>query len=337
MRECHNITKRDKQVGIEMAWHKLTHVVDTIDKSNCGLIYPMSLQRLNLPNGDETDLFAVVSEDDNKTIGDSVRDGYKLITNEQIWDMLDNVLAGTSHKIVSAGSVAGRSKCFASIKVADDFMAANRLTENTLNIIWGHGGKVSVIARSGFVVVVCQNTFNMVLRKRGKGKKSATDFNMVVRHSGEAQVKLENFGAAIEEHYGVVAEFKKAMDDAKAQSINHDEAKSFFAGFLIRDENPEKVAERTSNRVEELMTLFRHGDGNNGADRADLFNALTDFYTHSSSGGENAWKQYESSEFGSGNTRKTEAFELITTANRVKGLGTFEEVIARGNKALQLV
>jgi hypothetical protein len=335
MRECHDIRKRDVQVGLEMAWHKLTKVVDVIGKENCGLIYPMSMQRLNLPDGNQTDFYAIVSDDDGKAIGDSVREGYKLISNEQIWDTVAEALKGSSHKIVSSGSVSGRSKCFMSIKVAEDFIAANRLTQNTLNIIWGHGGTVSVIGRSAFHAIVCRNTFNLALKR---GKKGDTDFSLSVRHTGNADVKIANLGEAIDKHYGVVAEFQKAMDDVAAQSVNHTEAKQFFAGFLVRDEDPKEIAERTSNRIDRLMELFRFGEGNSGKDRADVFNAITDFYTHESSGGENQWRQFESSEFGSGNTRKSEAYKLLVNPDvSIRDVGNYASVVARGDKVLQLI
>ena len=42
----HNIQARDVQVGVEMAWHKLTKVEEKIDRSNCRILYPMAMHPL---------------------------------------------------------------------------------------------------------------------------------------------------------------------------------------------------------------------------------------------------------------------------------------------------
>lgn len=334
-----NILTRDIQVGTEMGWHGLTKIEADINKGNCGIVYPMAKRQLFIPNGDElipTEHYSIVSLDDNLPIGNPVKKGYKLISNEQFMDMIEKALEGTSHKIVSVGSIGDREKVFCSVKLSENFIAAGRDTESVLNVLWGHGGVASMGYRTGFTVVVCANTYAIALRE-GKTKLEKQ------KHTGNAELKLENIGLAIEDHVGVAAEFKRAMDDMAGTSISKTDSRALFAGFLVRDFDKleGEVPTRTENTISRLQTLFNNGAGNGGANRADVFNAFTDYYTHESSGGEesetgNRWKQLESSEFGSGFNRKTEAYDLLRDI-KVPKLGDMTEVLTRGEKVLQLI
>lgn len=352
------LTERDIQVGVNMGWHGKTVIVDKIDKSNCGIVYAMDKKQLHIldddgniitkevpvidKKGKETgefetvpacDHFSIVALDDGLPIGNPVGYGYKLISNDQMVDMVESSMAGTSHEIVSIGTVANRSKVFCSIKLSDNIIAGNRETQNILNILWGHGGVFGVNAMSGFTVVLCKNSFSKAIRE---GKKS--EFKLKMKHTGNCELKIENMGKAIEGHYGVTAEFKLAMDSLNSQSIAEPEAKKIFAGFLVRDSIEEltEVSSRTSNTIDRLTDLFRGGAGNDGNDMSDVFNSFTDYYSHESSGGSNRWRQFESSEFGAGARFKTEAFDLLT-GKRVPKLGDLDEVLKRGEKVLQLV
>lgn len=278
-----------------------------------------------LASGIATDFFSVVSNDDGLPIGAPVAEGYKVISNEKLWDLVSDALGSTKHEIVSVGTIGNRQKGFISVKLDDNFKAAERDTEAVLNVLWGHGGKMSVQARSGFTVVVCQNTFSIALKEK-------SDFNFRVKHTGNADQKLEGMKDALESHYAAVDVFKAAMDKFVKQGITVKEARALFAGFIVREDDFEKVSTRTANQIETLTTLFHSGKGNNGKDYSDVFNATTDYFTHESSGGENVWKQVESSEFGAGKTRKSEMFELLE--GKAIECGDLKAVMARGSKVL---
>jgi hypothetical protein len=289
----------------------------------------MEKQKLSLPDGSNTGFFGIVCPDTGRMVGAPVGDGYTLIDNGQIWDMTEKALAGTDHKIVSCGTVANRSKGFISVKLADNFVAAGRETESVLNIMWGHGGKCAVIARTGVTVIVCANTLAMALSRAG-------DFNFSIRHTGNALPKLDGMEKAVDAHIGVTAEFQAAMKQFSGQSCNLVDANRIFAGFIVRDDAATEVSTRAGNQIQELVSLFVGGKGNNGDDHSDILNAATDYYTHQSSGGDNLRKQLESSEFGMGAKRKTEMFKLLRGAS-VPDLGDLDTVIKRGEKIMQLV
>jgi len=274
---------------------------------------------------------SIVSLDDNLPIGNPVGNGYELITNEQIWEMLESALAGIGikHQIVSVVSVGNRERLAISIQFDNGEEIGGRLTQNVLNIIWGHGGIMGVLARSGFTVVVCQNTMNLALARRG-------EFELRCKHTGGSVKRLEGMAQAIDAHYGVVAEFKKAMEEFANTPCDEPSARNTIAGFIVRDNDVEKISTRATNTIDRIAQLYKGGAGNRGENMADLFNGFTDYYTHENAGGENRWKQFQSSEFGNGQVRKLEAFKLLR-GEAVPKLGDLETVQRRGKSILALV
>lgn len=305
---AHNIQKRDVQVGNEMAWHKLTQIEPVIDKGNCRIAYPMAIAPTFFkgPNGEEIkgNGRQIYSLDDNLPIGRCVGDDYKLLSNEAIWDAAIAGIAGTSHKIVSCGTVDNRATGFISIKTAENFTAAGREHNPIMNVVWGHGGNRAVVAKTGLTTIVCQNTLNLAMSEK-------SDFRLSIRHTANANVL--DLGKAIDAHIGVAAEFQKAMEAFHSVDVTASDARKIYAGFLTNGEVPETKTgiSRLTNTVDRLTELFLTGAGNAGKTRADLVNGVTDYYSHESSGGDNLWKQFTSSEFGSAAAKKSEFFRLV--------------------------
>ena len=328
----HEIEERDSQTGIEQAWHGETIVVETITKENSGIIYGMETRPLYIKKSDGTDVETghkqIVSLDDELPIGKPVSDGYCLIDNNRIFDLFSDALAGMKHQIVSVGTVCDRSKGFVSIKLDEAFQAASRNTEPLLNILWGHGGNISLIARSGFVVTVCANTFAVNLGKKGK------DFNLSLKHTKNALDRIDNMGKAIELHAGVAAEFQLAMDSFEAQPCDEENARKIVSGIItpITFERDLNVATRTRNNINRIVELYATGAGNSGKNLADVFNGATDYYSHESSGGDtNRTKQFVSSEFGSGQNMKEVFFDALSDED------SLATVKARGEKIMMAI
>jgi hypothetical protein len=228
------------------------------------------------------------------------------------------------HQIVSVGTVADRSKGFISVKLDEAFTAASRLTEPLLNLIWGHGGNISLIARSGFTVTVCENTFNVNLGRKGK------DFNLSLKHTKNALDRIQNMNEAIQNYAGVVAEFKAAMDSFEAVSCDEENARKIIGGVIVPDsfEKELTVATRTRNNIDRMVTLFGKGAGNTGSNLADVFNAATDYYSHESSGGDNdRTKQFVSSEFGAGQRMKETFFNVLSDEDSLASVKTRGEKV----------
>ena len=101
------------------------------------------------------------------------------------------------------------------------------------------------------------------------------------------------------------------MESLANQTVTADNVREIFTGF-VAPVDAEKLSTRAENTVDRLVSLFNGGAGNNGRNMADAFSAVTDYYTHESSGGENKEKQFLSSEYGAGAQRKAEFFSLVS-------------------------
>jgi hypothetical protein len=83
--------------------------------------------------------------------------------------------------------------------------------------------------------------------------------------------------------------------------------------------------------VDELQSLFRSGRGNRGQTLADVFSAVTDYYTHQGAKSDNPWRQIESSEYGFGSTMKTKTMDILSDNEE------YLKTVFRGQKVLELV
>jgi len=81
-----------------------------------------------------------------------------------------------------------------------------------------------------------------------------------------------------------------------------------------------------------LLKLHVHGKGNRGATLADSFSAVTDYYTHHSSGGDNHMRQVLSSEYGAGRDAKQEFFMVLSDEERYTKTVDHGELILTNTK-----
>ncbi|NJO61926.1 MAG: DUF932 domain-containing protein [Richelia sp. RM2_1_2] len=326
---AHCIETNDKQEGVEQAWHGLTVIRPDLSTDNCWLnTWDVVVHPLLFADGGKTPFFAFRANDDPKiVVGKAFAESYEPITNAVFLEIIRESLIGTDHRLVSCGSVCNRGRIFASFQIQnlEKFNAGGREFDPFLNFGTSHDGSCVFYANTSNICTVCNNTFSANLRIKGRG------INARVKHTKNAPMRLQNVAQIIEAAIGVQAEFANAFSEFEKQKIDKRKAENLFAGFLIGGKEVEKISTRTVNTVAELTNLFARGPGNRGESLADAFSAVTDYYTHESSGGTNRLKQFTSSEFGSGNDKKQEFFSLLQNPAKV------EKVMSRGKAVLELV
>lgn len=350
----HEIEKnKDKQQGVEMAWHKLTEVYPDLHErflTEETHLHDFDIKKSPLfvldeqKNPVKTDFCQLVCTDDPSIhIGSPVHcETYGMITNAAFLKVVTNALAEIKGaKVVSVGSVCGRAKIFVTVQLAEmaEFKAAGRKVIPFLNFLSSHDQSAPFIVNTSNITTVCANTFSMNLLRQKSGINSAQKNSVVgesvravLKHSKNVMERLENIPEIIDGFLGANAIFALEMDRLAAQPIKIDDANALFAGFLNGSEKMEKLSTRRTNQVETLTELFVKGKGNRGENLADVFNAGTDYFTHESSGGEeNRLKQYVSSEFGMAANQKTRLYDLLNNENER------EDAIGRGHKLLSLV
>jgi hypothetical protein len=333
----HEINERDVQVGHEMAWHNLTKIVpvdEPIGLANCQICYPMEKQPtfLKQPDGSfkQDGEFRIVSMDDNLPIGSSVGKNYVIIDNCNRIEGALEVCAKHGGSIESCGTVRNREIGFCSIQVESAVNIADQPTQVYLNRVWGHGGTKGLVDKLSITKQVCANTIQLSLSE-------GSDFVYTARHTKGSIKQMGDLSKTFDAYHKMVQAYKETIETFASTPITLDKARRVFAGFVCPEKGITEVSTRASNIIDELVLSFQKGKGNNGKTLEDVYSAFTDYYTHQHAGGrESLWKQFESSEFGSGLDRKVNALKLLR-GDKVKGFGTLDEVVAHGKDVLALI
>jgi hypothetical protein len=120
------------------------------------------------------------------------------------------------------------------------------------------------------------------------------------------------------------------MVDMEAKPASTDEAVFAYAGELSRsgadfaiklkdDGTPRQNKAR--NTVDELVDLFKTGDGNAGSTRADVLNGFTQLFTRGRKDtSKSPWRAVASSDFGGNANRKAEFASILSDDKQYKKL-----------------
>ena len=348
----HNITNIDAQQGIEQAWHGMTDVREVIEIGN-----PANPNWLETWDAVPTPLYyldgdSYVSSGRNilrdsatgATLGHAYSpETYSLVSNADFLALVRDSIAGGNGKITSIGSVCGKTKTFVSVKMdgLEPYTVGEREFRPLLNLGNGHGKTCQLWQNTSSVCVVCDNTFSWNLASVATGERKASngDVSLRQKHTKNLIVRLpdiaQTVNRAIRGHQEFANDFANWLDTG----ISVSDAEKLFTGFLTPDADFIRLAggqrnyrsTRGSNQVNRLLELFGDIDrGNSGENLADAFSAVTDYYSHESAGDGKTWKQLVSSEFGSGQNRKSEFHALL------KKPATVAKTIEKGAEILKV-
>ena len=298
-----------------MAWHGLTEVREDLTLANCWLArWDIAPEKLTLPDGTETPfriLRSIPTEGSNDTDTGAIGapfdpETYKPVSNRKLLAEVAEGVEGEDVRLASVGSLKGRTRVFLSFEMGLSYRAAGRDFRPFLNVGNSHDKSSPLWLNSSNDCTVCNNTFTLNLSLGGH--------IMGVRHTKLSAVKVGKFGAAIAVALKGHSDFKAEFERLGMEKCDADTARAFFAGTLGTPDA--ELSERTRNAIDRLVTLYRGGAGNGGRDWADVFSAATDFYTHEAANGAGDaaanWKNYLSSEFGSGKAKKLGVWEDVT-------------------------
>ena len=334
---AHELFDLDVQAGIEMAWHKKTTVVPVVTRE-IALPYEIERKPIFVNTGKlrkVPDFSVFVSSDNGEIVGRPMAESYQALTNSQFWDVCKDALSGTGAIIESAGSLNNRARRFLTIKLDDNAIKiGGREFKNRISLIDAIDGTAYFHAVNTSICVVCANTAAAAIGDM-KG-----EFRFKLKHTKNFHAKIENMESQIESMLGVQAQFNAALEMAANEPLAITGARHLFAGWL--GTNAESLSTRAVNTAERLVTLHVKGAGNGGETLLDGVSAVTDFYSHESSGGEEndgfRWKQFQSSEFGAGARAKTDFLSalFLTEKGKVTGLNRngMNEMQSRGQRLL---
>ena len=258
--------------------------------------------------------------DTNESLG-VVGAKYQPIQNSQIWDALNQSLAGIDYKITNAGHLKNGGKIFIQAEVGNGFAINGDKFVGYITMWSSHDGSSSCVLGDTLERVWCSNSFISSLYKKN------SMLRMKVRHTKNASIRFDNMMYQLDE---IFTHRKKAFEDIERlanEPISDNHARLFSIGFV----NSPKT--RGINTADEIHGLFRAGIGNTGETKYDLFNGFTEYYTHGANRDEKTDeqknKQFGSSELGHGAKAKSRALEILSSAEQT------DLLIAKGRKILR--
>lgn len=334
------IIDRDIQSGLEMAWHGMTKVVPVV-KFEDAFPYDIERRDIHLDDGTKWEGYHYFRcSDDGKPAGKPVPDTYVAVTNERFWEIVNNAVGGSGAVVESAGTLYNRSRRFITVRLGtdlDQFKVGDRLFKNRFSLLDSIDQSTNLYGVNSSTCVVCSNTFRIVMGDR------SGEFQFKLRHSKNLVPKIENMEKAIDSFVGVTAQFQKALTIANEIPVKVEQARPLFAGWIAEETNG--LSTRSFNVVGRLTELFQRGAGNRGETLLDALSAVTDYYTHESSGGAEQpgfrMKQTLSSEFGAAAKRKQEFFSSIFSVEGKREDATvnfnregFETLISNGRNLI---
>ena len=330
---AHGITNRDRQQARHMGWHGLTEINKDLGL-NDNWLTKWDIQEVQLQTvaGEEVPFKILTGSDDNQFIGKPYAGTYTPVTNRQFLDMIGDAISGVTGAVVeSVGSVNNRGRVFVSISIKgmDKYVLGKREFYDYLSFGNSHDMSSAVWVNGSNTCVVCNNTYDYNLHSNN------SELRCKVKHSKDVVVRLDNIVEIVDAYAGQQAKWKAEFTRLMNEPMNEEQARNFYAGFLLRNDNAEhsvrELGPKTFAKVERLTELFTSGRGNNGDDRADCFQGGTEYYTHFSTRneGKNEVRQAYSSQFGLGKMAKTRLWSNIRDDKMVDSL------IATGKKAIK--
>lgn len=324
----HEIKSNDKVFTLVKAWHGLETIVTKIE----GFGFEVSSRPLSIITGTDSDGCPVYGDAiaSHKAIVDcsgnlvSVqKSSYEIINNQQVWEAVQTAVAQIEGaRVVSAGSIKGRKVIFATVELdgLSNFTAGGDSHTAKLNLISSHDGTKAFTARCGVTRIVCANTV------RVSEQESAAALTLY--HTKRSAVQIQGMNAAVEAIVKGSEAYKAQADSLRSENCDMLEVERFLAAFLAPAGQSE-LSTRTKNQIGEISALSINGKGNHGETRWDLFNGITEYFTHEAS--EDKEKLFESSEFGLYADKKAAALPLLLSDK--KG---WKNLQAKGKELLAL-
>jgi hypothetical protein len=252
---------------------------------------------------------------------------YAPIQPKAVWEAMQKSLEGVACQITCTGSLQNRQIVFISVRLTgkdkDGFVVNGDKFKSELNFISSNNGVYEFVIFDSNTRIVCINTFNMAMSAlcSSKLKHSA-------RHTRNNQMKIDKISTQINKILESRKVFIGGCETMFKQKVSRDEALAFSVGWQFPGHRDKPSAAVIANS-QGIVSAFENGDGNNGRNRYDLFNGVTQFFTRNTTRSDS--DVYQSSFIGLGATRKGEAFDILANDE------TFRKTVRNGERALALI
>lgn len=235
------------------------------------------------------DQYLVRRKDNNRPLS-VMSNKYQLIQNAETFAFADEIIGSGQAVWDTAGSIRGGRVVFMQVELPGHlFLKSNPDDKTVKKVLFfnSHDGSKALTGMITPVRVVCQNTLNAALADHSNQFK--------VYHRKNFQSKKSEAAKILELASAYYDDLQTVMDSLADQQVT----KTYVDGFVntLFPSSKEEVATRTENRRQQIVDLFSNGRGNNGENKWDLYNAVTEYVDHHSVGRLTGTRQSRSDEF----------------------------------------
>ncbi len=331
---AHNI---NTYIGRQAAWHKLGTVTgkyQTTDEllSDPGFQYVVFKSQLRDGLGRPVDAWGtfrwnladkVQGRKDAATFLGVVGEDYAVMQHDEGFKSIEALMNTAGNAFYETAGVLGAGeKVWAladlglAAKVGDDVQKGYLLFST------GHDGSMAHSYRVCMTRVVCQNTLNAALSEKTKA-------SLTIRHTKNAMNRLTDAREALSLLSHDVVRIEDKLNYLAGRKMNRESMTAIMDRLFPKAKNTEGEAKETTRRANilaDVLKIYELNDGNAFPEQRgtayNLLNAITNYVDHERSTKDDG--RAESALFGSGDTLKSKAMEVI-----YEGAKTLETVPQR--------
>lgn len=256
---------------------------------------------------------SVVRTDTGEPLG-IVKQTYKVLQNEECFDICDEIAGEGGAKFEAAGSLNGGRTVFAVMRMPEKIvLPGDDVVERKLLFLTSHDGSLMTRMIPFTWRLFCANQFGGII---GKGRKDG----IAVRHTRNAQQRLRQAGEMLGLANNYFRDFAQAAQVLQRTPFLTKDIEE-FAKQIFPAPNESAVHTRTKNNRERLIQLFEEGAGQKGNAKAygtawGAFHAVTEYVDHyrntrSKDLDMREELRFKSAWFESGAELKQKAFDLL--------------------------
>lgn len=262
----------------------------------------------------------VVRRTDNHRPLSIMSSKYQVIQNRETFDFADDIIGSGQAVWDTAGSLAGGKIVFMQVELEGSLFVKNNPDDKTLKRILfvnSHDGSKALTGMVTPIRTVCANTLGQAL------KNNTNQFK--IYHRKNFQTKRDEAAKILGLANAYFDDLQFVMNQLAEQEVTKSYVEGFVNTLIPNNKEEDEVSTRTENRRNEIVNLFSNGRGNLGRSKWDLYNAVTEFVDHKSSGRITGTRLYQSEAgadiereqrfqraiLGSGATLKQKAMDLL--------------------------
>jgi phage/plasmid-like protein (TIGR03299 family) len=274
------LTSLDERAGTDLTGeNNLDNVLE-----RAGLNYNVEKVPMHTPEGNVVSDKYLLRREDNKFILGTCGKRYHVVDNDKMFEPFHSIVENCDATYESAGMVSHGKANWVSARLGNEFEVRDDKFQRRVIMLVYHNG----MQRNSYFTynhrVICNNmmsSLNATSRKHGIG----------VKHTPTWEANLNLAGEAFAESISDSSRFQSSMAILANTKMTSGQAAKFSKKFFLDFKTPEKVKKeeksqrsktRLKNKVDELVSLFEEGMGNEGKTRYDMFNAVTEYLDHHS-------------------------------------------------------